>query len=263
MTTQLSDDGILFADGNTQKYPSVPVRQTVLSGPVDTSGLPAFGGSTGSTVVTASAGTLAVTAANGLTNRIGSKASPSWSGLSTNGAMFKYVDVNADGTLTEGVGTLAPIYQPGGTPSVTAGQFTFNWQEMRGYVGNGSTAVASYRVYVGEVTVAGGVVTAIIWYALMGRYNSGRFSIAINTTYAKSHNVGAEPLLVNTFGAISGGALVPATFMYSGAYEGIGVYGITNKSVSVRTQATVALPGATTGPTTTPNEALIIVDRGW
>jgi hypothetical protein len=172
MTTSLSDAGLTFADGNTQPSPVVSVRQTVLSGPVDTNGFAAFGGSTGSTTVTTS-GTIVATAAQANTNRTGTKVNPSFTGLSTNGTMYLYVDVNADGTLTEGVGTLAPIYQWGGTPATTSGLFTFNIQQMTGYIGNGSTAPAGYRVYLGEATVAGAVVTAIVWYALMGRYDSG------------------------------------------------------------------------------------------
>lgn len=148
---------------------SPSVRQTVLSGPVDTSGQSAFVGATGSTTVTAT-GTLVMTAANDILNRQGTKVNPSWTGLSTNGTMYLYADVNADGTITEGVGTLAPIYQWGGTPAITSGLFTFNIQEMKGYIGTGAVATAGYRVYVGEVTVAAGVVTAIVWYALMGRY---------------------------------------------------------------------------------------------
>lgn len=195
MTTALSDSGVLFADGNTQVYPNVAVRQTVLSGPVDTNGFSAFGGATGGTTVTA-AGTLIATAANGATNRTGSKLNPSWTGLSTNGTMYNYFDTNTDGTLTEGSGTLPPIYQWGGTPSVVAGQFTFNIQEMKGYIGNGATAPAGYRVYVGEVTVAGGVVTggSIVWYALQGRYLSALTVLpAVGTALTFNHLIGWPP----------------------------------------------------------------------
>ena len=139
MTTGLSDLGVMFADGNTQATPQVPVRQTVLSGPVDTNGFAAFGGATGGTTVTV-AGTLVMTAANSNTNRTGTKINPSWTGLSTNGTMYLYADVNADGTITEGVGTLAPIYQFGGTPATTSGQFTYNIQQAQGFIGNGTTA---------------------------------------------------------------------------------------------------------------------------
>ncbi len=174
----------------------VPVRQTVLSGPVDSTGLSAFGGSTGGTTVTAT-GTLYATAANGFgasgaVDVVGGVTNPSWTGLSTNGTMYLYVDI-AGGVATTGSTTLAPTYQWGGTYSTTSGQFTFNIQEMVGKVGNGSSAVQTNRVFVGEVTVAGGVVTAITWYALMGRYTSAQFGHALNTVYSQSHNIGCMP----------------------------------------------------------------------
>ena len=173
-----------------------PVRQTVLSGPVDTDGLPSFGGSTGSTTVTAS-GTLRVTAAsgfdaNGQVDRVGSITNPSWTSLSTNGTMYLYLDVAADGTCTTGSTTLAPTYRFGGADVVTNLQNTFNIQEMVMKVGNGSTASAVYRVFVGEVTGAGAVVTAIKWYALMGRYISSWTATlpGISTSVSFSHNLG-------------------------------------------------------------------------
>lgn len=204
VTGQLGDfeyDGVDFVLLDPLPSPQqVPVRQTVLSGPVDTNGLPNFGGATGSTTVTAS-GTLIATAANGFstlngeTNRVGTIANPSWTGLSTNGTMYLYGDINVDGTITLGSGTLAPTYRWGGADVVTNGQFTFNIQEMVGKVGNGSIAAQTYRVFFGEVTVAGGVVTAITWYALMGRYYSSTNTLpggATNTS--KNHNIGVIPL---------------------------------------------------------------------
>lgn len=175
-----------------------PARQTVLSGPVGSSGLPAFGGSTGSTTVTAT-GTLIASAANGwgtsgVVDRIGSITNPSWTGLSTNGTMYLYLDIAANGTCTPGSTTLAPIYQWGGVYSTTSGQNTYNIQEAVMQVGNGSTASQVYRVFVGEVTVSGGVVTAITWYALMGRYVSPDTSVpAANTPVNFSHNIGVTP----------------------------------------------------------------------
>lgn len=152
------------------------VRQTVVSGPVDSSGFQSFGGSTGATVVTAS-GTLIVSAAMGASavgnmDRVGTIMNPSWGGLATNGTMYLYLGVLANGTCSPGSTTLAPTYRFGGADVVTNLQSTFNIQEMAMKVGNGSTASAVYRVFVGEVTVAGAVVTAIKWYALMGRYIS-------------------------------------------------------------------------------------------
>lgn len=186
-------------DGTAIASVQIPVRQTVLSGPVDSSGLPAFGGSTGSTTVTA-AGTLIATAANGFSingqvNRVGSIVNPSWTGLATNGKMYRYLDINSDGTCTPGVTSLAPIYQWGGAYSTAAGQFTYNFQESVGKVGNGATATQTYRVFVGEVTVSGGVVTAIIDYALMGRYDSGWTATlpAASTTVSRNSNLGVQP----------------------------------------------------------------------
>ena len=171
---------------------SVPVRQTVLSGPVDSSGFSAFGGSTGSTTVTASGTLKATAAAGGDANYTGSIVNPSWTGLSTNGTMFLYLDITSGGVVTTGSTTLEPTYQWGGTYSTTNLQNTFNIQEMTMKAGNGSTASQVYRVFVGEVTVAGGVTTAITWYALMGRYDSGWISTipGVTTLTSKNSNIG-------------------------------------------------------------------------
>lgn len=195
--TNTANDASLLVGGiealkfNSQGLITTPitVRQTVELGPVDTNGFASFGGSTGSTTVTAS-GTLYLNAANGMVNRRGSTTNPSWTGASTNGTMYAYLDIAADGSCTSGLSTLAPTYRWGGADVVTSGQFTFNIQEMTGKVGNGATAVQTYRVYVGEFTVAGNVVTAITWYALMGRYDSGLFAVASSTTYTRNHNLG-------------------------------------------------------------------------
>lgn len=186
----------LFASSASQ------VRQTVLNGTVDSNGLPNFGGSTGSTTVNTST-TLTLSAANGFgssgnVDQVFQITNPSWTGLSTNGTMYLYVDYNS-GSPTTGSTTLAPTYQWGGTYSTTSNQHTFNIQEMTMKVGNGSSAAQTYRVFVGEVTVAGGVVTAITWYALMGRYE-GPFTATLPgtaTTTSFNHNIGEYPRIVN------------------------------------------------------------------
>jgi hypothetical protein len=197
---ELSTDGALtigttaltFTRKDVQASISVPIRQTVLSGPVDTSGLPSFGGSTGSTTVTAS-GTLKVTAmAGGDANYTGSITNPSWTGLSTNGQMYLYADVTSGGVVTTASSTVQHVAQPGGTPATTNGLLTTNYQEGKSYLGNGSTAPQAYRVPVGEVTVAGGVVTAITWYALMGRY-VGETTFTALTKSTVNHNLGVQP----------------------------------------------------------------------
>lgn len=166
-----------------------PVRQTVLSGSVDTNGFSAFGGSTGSTTVT-STSTLVATCADGTNDRIGTIINPSWTGLSTDGTMYLYLDIATDGTCTTGSTTLAPTYRWGGADVVTNLQNTFNIQEMKMKVGNGATASQVYRVFVGEVKVLQDVVSNITWYALMGRYDSGIFAVTTSKTYVKTHNIG-------------------------------------------------------------------------
>ncbi len=241
-----ADGTAVVASGTTP-----PVRQTVLSGPVDSNGFAAFGGSTGSTTVTAS-GTLIATAANGTSNRTGTIVNPSWTGLSTNGTVFLYLDIAADGTCTTGSTTLAPTYRWGGADVTTNNQFTFNIQEMVGKVGNGSVATQTYRVFVGEVTVAGAVVTAITWYALMGRatYRLGS-ALALSTAYNFNHNIGTNLLNVhawyenlNTEGgyAVGDRLAMPGTMDGdgSGGYGG-GLFNWTAKTLGMAM-------GALTGP---------------
>lgn len=172
-------------------------RQSVLSGPIDSDGLPAFGGSTGSATVTA-AGTLVVTAAGGhnatgAVDRVGVSTNPSWAGLSTNGTMYLYLDIDADGACTTGSTTLAPSYTRGSTYSTTSGQWTFSTGEMTGKLGDGSAANQVWRVFVGEVTLSGSVVTAITWYALRRQYESGLLSITALTLVSVNHNLGFVP----------------------------------------------------------------------
>lgn len=261
-------------------------RQTALSGPVDSSGLPAFGGSTGSTTVTAS-GTLIVTAANGWNasgalDRVGSITNPSWTGLSTNGAMYLYLDIAENGACTPGGTTLAPIYQWGGVYGTTSGQNTYNIQEAVMKVGNGSTASQVYRVFVGEVTVSGGVVTAITWYALMGRYDSGLIATltGTGTNVSANHNLGVTPdpnnfglaieCVVSELGYAVGDRIMGPLTGYNGNYEEpiltwsntktIGFS--TNNSVNWRVASRLS-PGTLVNTTASNWKYRLFAARGW
>lgn len=251
---------------------SVPVRQTCLSGPVDSAGLPSFGGSAGGTSVTLS-GTFIVTAANGFdgygaVDRVGSITNPVFTGLSTNGTMFLYVDIAADGTCTPGTGTLAPVYQWGGSYSNTANKFTFNIQEMIGKVGSGGTSAQAYRVYLGEVIVSGGVVTTITGYALQGQYRSPEYSVATSGSATKSHNIGVIPDDVRLWVAkAAGGARYAAwgTAVGASSYPGgsaiVGVDRLTASSV-LHAFAYI-VDGVDSEPTVTPQYHTMIAKRGW
>lgn len=261
-----------------------PVRQTVLSGPVSTDGLSAFGGSTGSSTVTMS-GTLIATASNGFSSsgpvdRIGSITNASWTGLTTTGVMYLYLDVNSDGTCTAGSGTLAPTYRWGGADVVTSGQFTFNIQEMIGKVGNGATAAQTYRVYVGEVDVAGSVTTAIRWYQLMGRYLSPFTNTlpAAATAVTFNHNLGTNVItgtstlviecITNDSPFVVGDRFVLNIGNIGGSY--IPYTGAIRRNSTVLTTASTTpfyLINASTGGLFTPDSAdwkyAYQLERGW
>jgi hypothetical protein len=183
---------------------AVPVRQTVLSGPLDAFGFPSFlpatSGSLSLTSQNITSGIpLVATSANGFgTNgaddRIGSStANLTWSGLTANTTNYLYVDISADGSLTTGSTTLAPNYQFGGTRSTTSGQATYNIQEGWMTVGNGSSAVATRRVFVGEAVTNASTVTSTVAYAYQGRYMSAATSMSVSTTYSFAHNLGVVP----------------------------------------------------------------------
>lgn len=244
----------------------LPVRQTVLNGPVDANGLPSFGGSTGGTTVTA-AGTLTVAAAGGLVDIVGTITNPSWTGLSTNGTMFMYLDVSADGTCIPGVTALAPTYRWGGADVVTNLQNTFNIQEMTMKVGNGATAAQVYRVFVGEVAVAGAVVTAITWYALMGRYVSAVTAISSGTSYNFNHNIGVPAPFLKA-DALQGPASNNVNYEYikqqaeAGTVYGSGFNTYTRNSV-VHGTSNLARGYTTTGGAGTSAYAQVFVSRGF
>jgi hypothetical protein len=196
---------------NTVPAPRTGRRQTVAAGPVSTAGLPTFLPSTNGALslteqnVTAAA-RMVVTAANGWdwqgrpNDRVGiSLTNQQWTGLTASRAAatpnYLYKVVNADGTLTPGSTILAPIYQEGGTPDTTAGQYTFNIAEMKGYLGNGTTAPEAFVVFVGEAATDGSGVISTVAYAYNGRYDSGWTATLPGTaTYtSRNHNLGIKP----------------------------------------------------------------------
>lgn len=188
----------------------IPVRQTVLGGPVDSSSYPSFlpatAGSLSLTSQNVAAGApLVVAAANGFgsagaVDRVGiSTSNLTWSGLTANTTNYLYVDVAANGTLTPGSTTLSPVYQNGGTRSTTNGQATFNIAEMIMTVGNGSSAVQTYRVFVGEAVTNASTVTSTVAYAYQGLYDTGWFAVSNSSNYAKNHNIGHLDLNTQTW----------------------------------------------------------------
>lgn len=260
------------------------VRQCAVSGPIDTSGLPTFmpATSSGSSVASQNISgsyPLVVGAANGFSQNgsvdyIGySTSNLTWTGLTvTNGVTnFGYVDVASNGTMTTGVTTLTPVYQFGGTPSTTSGQATFNIQQMQMFVGNGSTAPQTYRVFLWEGTGNGANVASIVAYAYQGRYDSGFYSIANNTLYAKTHNLGVFPLLQTQVVSQNSDGSGWCVFMgvygdSTGTNQGTSIVTCGRTSIQIRTGLNyVAIFTDSTGAQNTPSSgyARQILSRGW
>jgi len=190
-------------------------RQTVTSGPSDASGYPNFLPATaGALSVTSqnisSTAPLIVTSANGFASfnssvpsgiaffsqrdLIGqSTANLTWGSLTNTATNYLFVTVSAAGGLTAGSTIVAPIYQYGGTVSVTNGQYTYVINDGKMYLGNGATAPQVSVVFVGEAVASGGTVTSTVAYAYNGiyQYDDGSAFPAAGVVTTKNHNIGS------------------------------------------------------------------------
>ena len=188
------------------KINQAPVPNTVLSGPSDINGLPTPGGVIGATTITNTAISAAypwvVDSPNGLqatgtADSIGiSTANLVYTGLSVNGTMYLLNIVSAAGTITTGVTVNAVAVQEGGAVTiVTAGFYTYVKSDRQMYLGNGVSVDKVNVVFVGECTVAAGVVSAIIWYAYQGKYISPWIATlpGVATATSFNHNLGIYP----------------------------------------------------------------------
>ena len=264
------------------------VRQTVLSGPVDSNGFSAFGGSTGTATITTSGTLVATVAAGGNDNRTGSITNAAFTSPGGSGTGYMCLSIDSVGTVTASVRTLPFVYQWGGTYSVTNGQVTFNIQEMTAKVGNGATAAQVYEVCIGECPYTAGAWSgSIIWYALMGRYISADTAVpSVNTTTIFSSNLGSifgvktRLQLVNYIsdGGYAVGEVVdnmfaqwnqstyidalPATFLYG--TNGVGVVtGNTNSGAGFAVPNRNATIGSFISITNTSWRLRVIAERGW
>lgn len=256
--------------------PDVP--QTVLSGPVDSNGFSAFGGTTGTSTLTTS-GTLRATcfADSGL-HRIGNITNAAFTSPAGTGTAYAHLEISAAGVVTAGVSALPWIYQQGGSASITNGQHTVNIQEGKVYVGNGSTATQVYRVAVGECPhTSGSWSGSPVWYALKGNYDSGYTSTLPNSAQvSKSHNLGCVPadanFIVKCTSAEHGFSVDDVLNHLYGAYSTPGQWG--KVQVSANRLACVIPPSngfvvnhkssGAASTTTLSNWAYkFVVNRGW
>jgi hypothetical protein len=180
----------------------VPIRQTVLSGPVDTSGLPTFLPATSVNLnlttqsVSTGVNALVATAAGGANgsgaiNAVGqATANLTWTGCTASNTNYLPVSIAAGALTALTPVILAPIYQWGGTPAVTAGQYTYNIQQGIMWLGNGSTASAVNHVIVGEAVAGASTITSTVEYAYQGRYSTEQVTIAASTAYSFNSGIG-------------------------------------------------------------------------
>jgi len=235
------------------------VRQTVQSGSVDTSGFPNFLTTSVDLNLPIAATTtpIVIHCAGGAVSNDKLVTISADTTLLVAASSTNYVYVNSAGT--KGSTTLAPIYQFGGTPAVTNGQFTFNIGEMKAYLGNGTTAPQVYMTFIGEAVTSGSAVPSVVNYALNGLYRSADTAIpAPSTITSFNHNIGssqykAEAFFVNTtaefgysigdivFGwSLSSAANSPGQFIWS---SGNKVAKTITGSTSTGIQATHATTG--------------------
>lgn len=268
-------------------------RQTVQHGPVTTAGLPSFLPATAAslnltTQNISSSYPLVASSANGANtqgavNAIGvSTANLTFSGLTLNRAAatpnYLYVTV-VSGALTPAASLLAPIYQWGGTPSVTNDQFTYNIGEGRMYRGNGSTATQWSAVFVGEAATDATTVISTVAYAYNGRYDSGYTATLPSggTAVAKNHNIGIIPVsfdfLANCTTTDAGWSVdeeISSKNMtgFNGSSDTVPVLGSGSKTMTVNTSGSPFYvlnksTGAVVALTLASWKYRMVAERGW
>jgi hypothetical protein len=186
-----------------------PVRQTVLNASLDGGGYPILlqvAGGSGLSITTigvSSGNPLVITAANGYTDKIGILTSNLSISLVANTTHYLFGSIQSNGSINLFLTGSVPVYQWLGTPTVVSNAYTFNIAEMKGYLGNGTTAVpTSDIVFIGEVVTNATVVTSVVNYALMGQYESpwtNTLPANASNTVA-NHNIGVYPKYAHMIG---------------------------------------------------------------
>lgn len=109
---------------------------------------------------------------------------------------FLYADRNTStGAITLASTILPPTYVYTAA-STTSGQHTFRISDMQMYLGNGTTAPAVQRVFLGEALASSATISSVITYALRGEWYSTWQSYTAGSTLTQSHNIGVLPQLM-------------------------------------------------------------------
>jgi hypothetical protein len=207
--TQAANSAILAQETAATALISAPVRQTVLSGLVDSNGYAVFlAVVNGALAITLSATTIPLVVAfaagfddNGAIDYVGrvtADVENAWSGLTASSTLYLYIERNAStGALSYGFSTSAPTYSLTAPSSPSSGRHWFDITGYKMYYYNGSAWVSCQRVFVGECITETASVSSIICYALQGFYDSGWYAVINATMYNKSDNLGVDPTLKN------------------------------------------------------------------
>lgn len=163
-------------------------RQSVVSGPYDTQGGPTFlpATSVNLNLTMQNIGTtgtnypLTIDCGNGVGGngfqsiKSAVTSALTWSSLTPSKTLWLGLTCTAGGIpvpVFVDNATVPPIYQYGGSPSVSSGQYTFLIDQNQMYLGNGSVAVATPTVFVGIATTSGSAVTSAQAFAYNGRFH--------------------------------------------------------------------------------------------
>lgn len=169
---------------------TVPNRNTVLQGNVDSSGNPAlFEAGTGLAVKLNATTTPAVftfmngnSAAKGAINLIASVSSDNatfWSSLPSSSTVYLFIDYNS-GTPTGGFTTIAPVYASV-APAHTSGKNWLDFNAGKVWSSDGSTWTKRNRVFVGTATTGAATVSSVYVAPYNVEYGSDGESIIVTT----------------------------------------------------------------------------------
>lgn len=219
--------------------------QTVLSGPVDSSGFSAFGGSVGTATLTTAATLKVAAAAGGDLSYVGSITNAAFTSPGGSGTGYLCLSVTSAGVVTAAVRTLQRVEQWGGTYSITNGQLTFNIQEMTHKVGSGAAATQVYEVVIGECPYTAGVWSGTpVWYALNAQASIAQ-TLAAATVYSLSHNMGSRRAYLQAYMVADDGTSSYPIPLYSmdntdtgPVYAGVTGVGLNEKTIGFKTATT-------------------------
>lgn len=167
---------------------------------------------------------------------------------------YIYADLS-EGITTPTIGLPAPIDQLDGAVSTLDNQFTFVRSKMIGYLGNGSAAVPTWRVYIGECQVLSDSILSLTPYAWLNKSIVDTIPLTLSQSINNPHGLVTLPNFVQVslvcIAADIGYKIGDELFIfpnYSEAASKCISVAVTDTLVYVITSSTVlSLPHRTTG----------------